>query len=175
MKNKKRLVFTSILLILIILSLAVYRYHVVNQAYKSRHLVTEKVIPIKQEVQDKSVQFKVLNTSKKQSGDQINVNVLLSIKLLGLNDYGFKKNNKNFVENIWLNIPYFEPGIAADVYTEDGKRFVSKDLRLSKETKLAFHFNVAKQEVSHQDKPMRFSFLVPKPGRIFTKYSILIP
>lgn len=175
MKNKKGLIFASILLAIIILSLAGYRYHVVNRTYKSAHFVTEKIVPLQQEIQTKNVHFKVFDTNKKQAGDHVTVDVLASIKLLGLNDYGFKKNNKNFVENIWLNIPYFDPGVAAEVYTEDGKRFVSKDLSLLQETKLKFHFDVTKQEISHQDEPMRFSFLVPEKEKTFIKYSVLVP
>ncbi|EPC53447.1 hypothetical protein Lpp7_05135, partial [Lacticaseibacillus paracasei subsp. paracasei Lpp7] len=106
MKSKTKIWVIIIGLIALIGIGGAFRYHQVNANTKQKGVTHEVFIKEGQLVHAKNVDFTVNKARVLKNKDQVTVPVTISIQQKGSANYGQKKNNFNYLENVWLNIPY---------------------------------------------------------------------
>lgn len=173
MRTKHKLLIITFLVLILVMSIGIFRYHEVNANPKSLGVTKEVFIHQNQLVHAKNVDFMIRSAHVSRSKDQILVPVELTIKQTGPADYGYKKNNPNFLENMWLNTPYSISTATADVTDKDNQRIHKTEHLLAAKQPITLHFTTRQENYALRNQKMRFSFLVPVSNH-YVKYSLLL-
>lgn len=96
MRTKHKLWLIIFLILIIVMSIGIFRYHKVNANPKSLGVTKEVFINQNQLIHAKNVDFMICSAHVSKSKGQIMVPVELTIKQTGSANYGYKKNNPNF-------------------------------------------------------------------------------
>lgn len=173
MKRKKILwlALGSFVLLLGVIGFTI-RYQKVNR--HSNELGVKQEIFFRQGefVKAHHVNFKVDKTTVKKDSKMINLTLKLFIKQTGEPNYGFRKGNPAFLEDMWFNIPYSLCNQTYEAYDRNGKRTPPHKLLEAKQP-ITIHFFTPVSEYYDRNQKIRFSFLVPV-SRHFVKYSLLL-
>ncbi|ARY92621.1 MULTISPECIES: hypothetical protein [Lacticaseibacillus] len=173
MRTKHKLWLIIFLILIIVMSIGIFRYHKVNANPKSLGVTKEVFINQNQLIHAKNVDFMICSAHVSKSKGQIMVPVELTIKQTGSANYGYKKNNPNFLENMWLNIPYSISTATADVTDKDNQRIHKTKHLLAAKQPITLHFMTTQANYALRNQKMRFSFLVPVSNH-YVKYSLLL-
>ena len=173
MKSKTKIWVIIIGLIALIGIGGAFRYHQVNANTKQKGVTHEVFIKEGQLVHAKNVDFTVNKARVLKNKDQVTVPVTISIQQKGSANYGQKKNNFNYLENVWLNIPYGISNQTDTIFDKSNKRIAHAENLLAAEQPVTMHFSTNRANYDQRDQKMRFSFLVPSSDH-YVKYSLLL-
>lgn len=173
MKTKNKIVpLISILAVAILCFVFYIRYHAVNANVVNNGHIEEVLIQKNQEVHAYHEDFKITQVSVTKQNDEVKVKLQMQLHKTGQSNYGFHKNNPNFGENMWLNVPY-SIAVPAKVTTIDNKRLSYKQLLNRTDITVNVLMSAPMQMYNRANKKARFSFLVPT-NRSYVKYSLLL-
>lgn len=172
MKNKK-ILFTIVVFTILTSCLLILGYKKVNNKFAERG-VQETLVKPNQLVKTKNVDFMVKKTEITKNTNQVKVYITLALRLKHKSDFGFHKNNNNFYENTWLNIPYGLSSPTERAWDQNGKKLTQREIDRFKQQNVKIEFDTTKTEIKNKNAPVRFSFLIPNK-QYYEKYSMLIP
>ncbi|TSO26695.1 hypothetical protein [Lactobacillus sp. LL6] len=135
--------------------------------------VTEKVIHKNQLIHAHNINFKVLNTSVQKNNDEIELRVKMYLHQYGKLDFGQKTNNPNYIENMWLEVPYSLSNPVVKVYDKNDKDVTYLKKLLHAKQPVTVVATLPNKEYYSAEKKPRFTFIVPN-GKNYTKYSLLL-
>lgn len=173
MRTKHKLWMMTFLALILVMSIGIFRYHEVNANPKSLGVTKEVFIHENQLIHAMNVDFMIRSAHVSKSKGQIMVPVELTIEQTGSANYGYKKNNPNFLENMWLNIPYSISTATADFTDKDNQRIHKTEHLLAAKQPITLHFTTTQANYALRNQKMRFSFLVPAANH-YVKYSLLL-
>jgi len=152
----------------------VKRYKNVNKDYQDKQLISQKKIEQNQLISVDAVEFVVDNSVVRLDSKYFYSEVTVSLLNKKKNNYGFKKNNLNFIENMFLNIPYSISIPAMHIKNSDGTLFKLEDVQLSKSQKFTIYFKTPIENYRQRKEPVYFNFLIPEKNNRFTNYYVLL-
>ena len=162
--------FVKIALMAVVILIAVMSfktYQNVNaQGYRD---IKEVPIRIGQQIDAPNVKFKVIHQTQARSDNGSTIDLLLEIQQTGPANYGMRKGNYQFNENMTVASEYSAINFSRHIFDEFGKEMNLKNFEAGKMIKCKVHFD----EVRNLDKTTHFAFLV-KNGKTFTKYVLPI-
>ncbi|MFD1472840.1 hypothetical protein [Companilactobacillus mishanensis] len=139
----------------------------------TRGPVKEVMFSANKLVKAHNINFEILDVKKTNTNDTTEIAVLMHVVRTGNSNFGFKANNNNFIENVWLNIPYSSQVHPEPFPTDElGHRVTFHDIQNKKDMKLILKFQTDKKQLD-KSKNARVSFMIPN-GKHYTKYSLLI-
>ena len=169
MKNKIGLII-SVVLLATSGVFFVRRYKEINA---NNVQVIEKTIRLNQLVHAHNIDFKIYNSSLKTKDDEVELRVKMYIKQHGNLDFGQKKNNPNYIENMWFEAPYSLSNSIVKAYDKNGKNVTYLSKLVHAEQPVTLVTTLPKKEYDSAEKTPRFTFIVPD-GKQYVKYSLLI-
>lgn len=172
MKNKK-ILWVGLLVILFVFGcLGYFRYNQIN-AHSDQYGVTqEKFFPKNKWVHAHHVSFIIHEAKVRKTKDEIQTRIKLSLHQTGDSNYGNKKGNTNFVENMFLNNPYGISNQPIEILDRNFHRIPPNEILKVKQPYFVF-LNIPRYSYERRNKKLRFSFLVPVKNH-FVKYSLLL-
>lgn len=173
MKNKKLLWSFFIVIIIVVGCVGFYRYRQVN-AHPQQYGVTKEQLFHKNElVKAYHVNFIVHEAAVKKSKDAVQAKVKFHICQTGQPFYGERKNNPNFIENMYLNNPYGTSNPSVKLYDKSHHSINPyKALEHGKQP-FTMDFTIPRYSYDMRNQKLRFSFLVPAKKH-YVKYSLLL-
>ncbi len=175
MKNKKLLWCLAILAAVLVGCAGFYRYQRVN-AHPRQHGVMQEVVFHKNEwVHAYHTSFIIHKAEVQKTGREVKATIQLSIKQNGQPNYGMKKNNQDFLTNMFLNNPYGISNQSNDIYDQNQRRVDPSKALTKKLYKQPYtiYFTIPRSSYELREQKLRFSFLVPVKNH-FVKYSLLL-
>ncbi|NYZ59811.1 hypothetical protein [Lactococcus lactis] len=178
MNHKKVISMIVIALILCSSVFLIFRYQVVNKNKDNLYGVHEEVfIHENQLIHASNVDFKIKRAQvvRKQSGIKVFIN--LELQKTGVTNFGFKKNNSNFFENMDVATTDFSfsmnPTIESIYNLKINKTF--DNFKQGKLTTPQIEFDIPKTLLESSNNKLKFRFLVPKgKTNSYIKYSLLL-
>lgn len=168
MKKSKKWIILLVSGIVIIL-IGWVRYQQVNAS--DIRAVPEKMFSENQQVNTDQVNFKVIDSQIEHHQGNVSVKIALTIEVKRDSNFGFHEENKGFMDNMWLNIPYAINAPVERINFPNGKKFKYSDIKISKPMNIVLNFQTTKMNYESRNQKMRFSFLIPENKR-YVKYSM---
>ncbi|MDF7638423.1 hypothetical protein PT285_03105 [Lactobacillus sp. ESL0791] len=175
MKSKKSKYGLLILCLLLIGIAAGFRYRQVNAHPALRGVTEEKFFKRGELVHAYHVDFVVHQVKLTETKDEARLKVRLSLKQTGTANYGLKKDNPDFRDNMFFNVPYGISNQCDYVLNKKSQRvgynYIAKNIK--KKQLYTLYFSVPRETYDKRTEKTRFSFLVPLPDH-YIKYSLLL-
>ena len=161
------------MIIIVVGYVGFYRYRQVN-AHPQQYGVTKEQLFHKNElVKAYHVNFIVHEAAVKKSKDVVQAKVKFHIRQTGQPFYGERKNNPNFIENMYLNNPYGTSNPSVKLYDKSHHSINPyKALEHGKQP-FTMDFTIPRYSYDMRNQKLRFSFLVPAKKH-YVKYSLLL-
>lgn len=174
MKNKCLKLGCILLLLGVFSFLSAQKYQKLNKIYQKGPVVSEKKIVEKQLIKLENLEFVVEDSVIRQEDETYYGDITLSIINKKKNNYGFKKQNVNVMENMFLTIPYSIAIPAIHVENVDGTMFHLADVKLNQRQTMKIHFKTDIKNYQQRNESSYFSFLMPEKDNKFTNYVLVL-
>lgn len=170
MKNKFIKLGCVVLLLLVFSFVLARKYQEINKTYQKAPVISEKAIVEKELIKLENLEFVVEDSVIKRDEEFFWGDITLSMINKKESRYGFKKDNINVMENMFLTIPYSIAIPAIHVENLDGTIFHLADVKLNQHQTIKIHFQTDIKNYQRRNGSSYFSFLMPEKDNKFTNY-----
>lgn len=172
MNAKRRLFLIPIIVVGCILMM--FRYIQVNQHVTNAGVKQEIIIQKNQLVHTSNVNFKIEKYALVPHGNDFQAKITVQLTKTGVSNYGFKKNNDFFTDNMWVDCPYL--GNMPTVSNGSNIARLKKDIQnfdQGQTISTNLLFNIPAEMMHAKHHKLYFVFLVPQANQ-YEKYLLLL-